>query len=175
MAEQEAETWGTRQSRGHGEESVFIWKENNQACRDGRDSWGEDESCLLEEKKYESLYNISHFTQTLYLDYRHYVPIKHKRKLPFQTLQRICILPFRKKTKGRIKIYYHLLKILLKINKTNTNKTQQKSPTLSLSLYIFLSISLSLASAGRLSEEEEAERTHLHINCERQGLSSAAH
>lgn len=54
-------------------------------------------------------------------------------------------IAFQRKTKGKIKIYYHLLKILLKINKTNTNKTQQKSPTLSPSLYISLCISLSPA------------------------------
>lgn len=54
-------------------------------------------------------------------------------------------IAFQRKTKGKIKIYYHLLKILLKINKTNTNKTQQKSPTLSPSLYISLCISFSPA------------------------------
>lgn len=54
-------------------------------------------------------------------------------------------IAFQRKTKGKIKIYYHLLKIPLKINKTNTNKTQQKSPTLSPSLYISLCISLAPA------------------------------
>lgn len=105
--------------------------------------------CWRKKKKICHYTTISHFTQTLYLDFRHYVPIKHKRKSQaFQTLQRICILPFRKKktkTKGKIKIYYHLLKILLKINKTNTNKTQQKSPTMSLSLCVSQSISLCAA------------------------------
>lgn len=32
-------------------------------------------------KKTSHYTTISHFTQTLYLDYRHYVPIKHKRKV----------------------------------------------------------------------------------------------
>ena len=133
---------------------------------------------MSEEKKNKKMSHyttISHFTQTLYLDYRHYVPIKHKRKVwHFKLFRESAYCLSGKKTKGKIKIYYHLLKILLKINKTNTNKTQQKSPTLSLSLYISPSIAL-CSLAGRLSEEEEAERTHLHINCERQGLSSAAH
>ena len=102
---------------------------------------------------------ISNFTQTLYLDYRHYVPIKHKRKVwHFKHFRESAYRLSGKKTKGKIKIYYHLLKILLKINKTNTNKTQQKSPTLSLSLAISVSIWLSLAELGdslRRSEPRE--------------------
>lgn len=105
--------------------------------------------CWRKEKKISHYTTISHFTQTLYLDYRHYVPIKHKRKVwHFKLFRESAYRLSGKKTKGKIKIYYHLLKILLKINKTNTNKTQQKSPTLSLSLYISLSISLSLAWLG---------------------------
>ncbi len=108
--------------------------------------------CWGKKKKISHYTTISHFTQTLYLDYRHYVPIKHKRKVWHFKLFRESAYRLsgkkKTKTKGKIKIYYHLLKILLKINKTNTNKTQQKSPTLSLSLYISLSISLSLARLG---------------------------
>lgn len=107
--------------------------------------------CLRETNKKKISYytTVSHFTQALYLDYWHYVPIKHKRKVwHFKLFRESAYCLSGKKTKGKIKIYYHLLKILLKINKTNTNKTQQKSPTLSPSLYMSPSISLCLAQLG---------------------------
>lgn len=131
--------------RSHKKGSAFTSIEGNQTVGRAGGSWGEDKSYLLKNKKKESHYTIiSNFTQTLYLDYRHYVPIKHKRKvMHFKTLPRICILPFREKkeTKGKIKIYYHLLKILLKINKTQTQtKHNKKAP---LCLFHFISLRLS--------------------------------
>ena len=77
------------------------------------------------------------------------------------------------KTNGKMLIYYHLLKILLKINKTNENKTQQKSPSfLFHPPYLFFS-SISLSAGDSLRRSREG--SYLHVNCERQGLSSAAH
>lgn len=85
----------------------------------------------------------------------HYVPINHqKEKSAVSNSSRGSAFQEEKKTKGKIKIYYHLLESLLKINKTNTNKTQQKRPSLSPR-----QDPCAWMSGWRVSEDEEAEHT----------------
>lgn len=82
-AEQEAETSQTDQRSWRGD---GIYTEREQSGRQRRTRllrgrWALFVGEKKNKKKTSHYTTISHFTQTLYLDYRHYVPIKHKRKV----------------------------------------------------------------------------------------------
>lgn len=130
-------------TRGHGATETFHMEMKESTEQDG-----EKRVCWRITCHYTTA---SRFTKTLYLDCLRYVPIrcrkknKNKKNSAISKPSENLHIAFQRKTKGKIKIYYHLLKILLKINKTSTNKTQQKSPTLSPSLSISAWISLSAA------------------------------